>query len=105
MSIQDVLICPVAAATIDEAMATTYAVFQAAAALIRTKYDMRLLVADEGGLAPPFPDIETMLSDAVTAIRNAGFEPGREVALCVDIAATHFHENGRYFLTPNAHHL
>jgi enolase len=98
VSIQDVLICPVAAKTIDEAMAATYAVYQAAAALVREKYDMRLLVADEGGLAPPFPDIETMLDDAVTAVRNAGFEPGREIALCVDVAASHFAENGYYRL-------
>src|SRR5262245_44597188 len=80
-------------------MAITYAVFQAAAKLVREKYDMRLLVADEGGLAPPFPNIETMLDDAVAAIRAAGYEPGRDVALCVDVAASHFYEYGRYHLT------
>ena len=37
---------------------------------------MRALTADEGGLAPPFPDAEAMLADAVEAIRAAGLRAG-----------------------------
>jgi enolase len=44
---------------------------------------MRRLTADEGGLAPPFPSIEAMFSDAVEAIG------GRPVSLAVDVASTH----------------
>jgi enolase len=98
VSIQDVLLVPVAARSIDEALATVYDVYQAAAALVRERYDARPLTADEGGLAPPFPDAETMLADAVEAIRRSGREPGREVALAVDVAASHFFEDGRYRL-------
>ncbi|HEX6070920.1 MAG TPA: enolase C-terminal domain-like protein [Longimicrobiaceae bacterium] len=98
VSIQDVLLVPVAARSIDEALATVYDVYQAAAALVRERYDARALTADEGGLAPPFPDAETMLADAVEAIRRSGREPGREVALAVDVAASHFFEDGRYRL-------
>ncbi|RME95043.1 MAG: phosphopyruvate hydratase [Verrucomicrobia bacterium] len=97
-AIQDVLVVPVGFGTIDKGLAATYAVYQAAAALIRRKYGMRLLRADEGGLAPDFPDCETMLADAVEAIRAAGFEPGRQVALAVDVAASHFWREGRYHL-------
>ncbi len=96
--IQDVLVVPAAARTIDEALATTYAVYQAAADLTNRKYGTRTLTADEGGLAPPFPDVETMLADAVAAIEAAGFTPGREVALAVDVAASHFYRDGRYHL-------
>lgn len=100
--IQDVLVVPVAAATVDEAMATTYAVYQAAAALCLERYGMRALTADEGGLAPPFADAEAMLDDAVRAIERAGFRPGQEVALAIDVASSHFFSDesgeGRYFL-------
>lgn len=96
--IQDVLVVPAAARTIDEALAMTYAVYQAAADLTRERYGTRALTADEGGLAPPFPDVEAMLTDAVDAIRRAGLEPGREVALAVDVASSHFYAAGRYHL-------
>lgn len=96
--IQDVLVVPVAANTIDDGLATTYAVYQAAAKFTQRKYGLRPLKADEGGLAPPFPDAETMLSDAVECIGLAGFEPGRDVALAVDAASSHFYLGERYHL-------
>lgn len=98
VAIQDVLVVPVAAGTVDEGLATVYAVYQAAVTLCRERYGMRALVADEGGLAPDFPSAEAALDDAVGAIERAGFVPGREVALCVDVAASHFYEDGRYHL-------
>jgi enolase len=98
VAIQDALVVPVAARTVDEALATTYAVYQAAAELIDRKYGMRVLRADEGGLAPPFPDPETMLADAVETIRMAGFTPGTDVALAIDVAASHFYRDGLYHL-------
>jgi enolase len=99
--LQDVLVVPASATSIDEALATTFAVYQAAAGLIGRKYGMRVLRADEGGLAPPFPRPEAMFEDAVEAITLAGFQPGREVALAVDVAATHFHRAGTYDLGPD----
>ncbi len=96
--IQDVLVLPVATATADEAMSAVAAVYAAAAAHCRERYGTRPLVADEGGLAPDFPGAEAMLDDAVTAIERAGFVPGQDVALCVDVASSHFFTGGRYEL-------
>jgi enolase len=96
--IQDVLIVPARARTIDDGLATTFAVYTAAAGLARQKYGMRALTADEGGLAPPFPDAEAMLADAVAAIHAAGLTPGHDVALAVDVASSHFFHDGRYQL-------
>ncbi len=96
--IQDLLVVPVAARTMDEALATTFAVYYSAADLCRKKYGMRLLRADEGGQAPPFPNAEAMLEDAVAAITAAGFKPGRDVALAVDLASSHFFRDGLYHL-------
>ena len=98
VEVQDVLVVVPAARTIDEALAVTSDVYAAAAALCRARYRTRGLVADEGGLAPDFPDVATMLADAVQAIRDAGRAPGPEVALCVDVAASHFFADGRYRL-------
>jgi enolase len=95
--IQDVLIVPTTP-TIDGGLATAFAVYQAAAGLTRRKYAARALTADEGGLAPPFPTTEAMLADAVEAIAAAGLEPGRDVALAVDVASSHFYSAGRYQL-------
>jgi enolase len=100
--IQDVLVVPVAAKTIDEGLTTVFDVYQAAAELTHNKYGARALKADEGGLAPPFPDIESMLGDAVAAIRLAGYEPGKQVSLAVDVASSHFYRDQRYHLINNA---
>jgi enolase len=98
VSIQDVLVVPASTRTMDQTLAMTAAVYRAAAALCLRKYGMRALTADEGGLAPPFPASEAMLQDAVESIQAAGFEPGRDVALAVDLAASHFYHAGRYHL-------
>ncbi len=101
--IQDVLVVPAGGRTMDEALSITYAVYQAAADLCRRQYRMRALTADEGGLAPPFPHARAMLEDAVAAIRAAGFTPGGEVSLAIDVAATHFFRDGRYYLDEQPH--
>ncbi len=96
--IQDVLVVPVSALTMDQALVMTTAVYRSAAHLCHQKYQMRLLTADEGGLAPPFQDVNAMLRDAVTSIQNAGYQPGDQVALAIDVAASHFYQGGGYLL-------
>ena len=98
--IQDVLVVPLSASSIDESLSVTYAVYQSAIELGRRKYDYRPLVADEGGLAPPFADVDAMFGDAVEAIQAAGFEVGRDVALAIDAASSHFYSDGTYHLGP-----
>lgn len=95
--IQDVLVVPTAATTIDDGLATVYAVYQAAAKLTQEKYGTRPLRADEGGLAPQFATTEAALADAVEAIRRAGYEPGRDVRLAIDVASSHFYDAETYY--------
>lgn len=94
--IQDVLIVPLSAQTMDDALALAFEVYRSAIGVTQQTYGTRPLTADEGGLAPPFPDPKRMLEDAVVSIRRAGLEPARDVALAVDVAATHFFRDGRY---------
>jgi enolase len=96
VSVQDVLIIPMSAQTIDETLVCASDVYHAAADLILRKYGMRLLTADEGGLAPPCRSAEEMLALAVEAIELAGHTPGKDVFLGIDVASSHFYEHGRY---------
>jgi enolase len=93
--VQDVLLVP-AADSIDAGLAAVCAVYQAAAERIRDEYGMRLLTADEGGLAPPFPSVDAMIATAVDCIRSAGWEPGVQMHLALDVAASHFFDAGVY---------
>lgn len=97
-AIQDVMIVPAAAATIDETLAIAYDVYQAATRLIFERYGMRLLRADEGGLAPPCRTAEEMIETALDAIRAAGYDPETEIPLAVDVAASHFYTGEKYQL-------
>lgn len=100
--IQDLLIVPATQESMDDVLAAAYRIYQAAAALACERYGMRLLRADEGGLAPPFGSAEEMLRLGVEAIERAGFAPGREVFLALDVASSHFHRQGRYHLGDDA---
>jgi enolase len=90
VAIQDVLIVPQSSASISERLAQMYDIYQQAAAIISKRYSTPALTADEGGLAPPFGSSSEMLETAVEAIQGAGYELGHQVALAVDVAASHF---------------
>ncbi len=98
VSIQDVLLIPISPRTIDEVLMSTFDIYQSAAELVLQKYGMRLLTADEGGLAPPCTSAEQMLDLAVEAIERAGYGPGKDVFLGLDVAATHFYQDHQYRL-------
>jgi enolase len=98
VAIQDTLIVPTSMKSIDLALAATYDVYQAAAEIVYERYGMRLLTADEGGLAPPFESAAVMIETAVEAIGRAGYQPGADFHLAIDVASSHFYGDGRYTL-------
>ena len=98
VAIQDVLVVPSSPKTIDASLVMMADIYQAAAELAGRNYGMRLLTADEGGLAPPFENAETMLGTAVEAIRTGGYIPGEDAHIALDIAASHFYSAGKYHL-------
>ena len=59
MPLQDLLILPLRAQQMDEALEICVAVYEAAVDLIATRYGARRLTADEGGLAPPFFELRS----------------------------------------------
>jgi enolase len=95
---QDFLVVPRGADTLADALAMTHAVYYTALRILREEQGYQPLVADEGGLAPRLASNEAMLELAVRAIESAGLRPLEDVALAIDVAASHFHEGGRYRL-------
>ncbi len=97
-AIQDIQIVLPQASSIKRILEAKTDVFRAAAALVAQRYGMRLLTADEGGLAPAVESSEAMLQLAVEAIESAGFQPGEDVVLTLDVAASQFYADGRYHI-------
>lgn len=97
VDIQDFLvICP-EATSFAEALDWTAEVYRAAGQLMKER-GLLQGVADEGGWWPAFTANEQALETLVKAIERAGFTPGKQVAIALDIAATDFGKGGRYKL-------
>jgi enolase len=98
VSIQDLLIVPTSPVSIDGSLVMMHAIYQAALERMQRQYQMRWLTADEGGLAPPLSNSEAMIEAGMQAIRDAGFEPGSDAHLALDVASSHFFGDDRYVL-------
>ena len=97
VEVQDFLAVPIGAGSYPEALEMIWDVRQALRDRIVAAGD-RPLVADEGGFAPPLDGIDDAFELLLAAIDDAGYSPGGEVALAVDVAATHFSRDGRYVI-------
>jgi len=98
VDLQDyMLVCP-GAGSFSEALEWTAEVYRAAGARLAKRNQLGG-VADEGGWWPAFKSNEEGLSELVGAISDAGFEPGRDCAIALDVAATQLWRGGRYQLS------
>jgi enolase len=97
IDLQDIMAVPLAAGSFDEAAAMIAEVYRAAGALMA---DAGLLrgVADEGGWWPEFASNEEALDQTVRAIERAGYRPGAEIGIALDVAATQLRDGGGYRL-------
>ena len=97
IDIQDLMVMALAAKSFDEALEMTARVYRAAGDLMRDAGKLRG-VADEGGWWPEFASNEEAIETLMRAIARAGFVPGDEVAISLDIAASELGTGGRYRL-------
>ncbi|MDE2581142.1 MAG: phosphopyruvate hydratase, partial [Rhodospirillales bacterium] len=97
VDIQDFLVVCPGAGSFAEALDWTAEVYRAAGVLME-EAGQRAGVADEGGWWPAFATNEQALETLVRAIERAGFVPGRQVAIALDVAASEFGRGGRYRL-------
>jgi enolase len=95
VDIQDYLVVCPGAGSFAESLEWIAEVYHAAGARLAKK-GAQQGVADEGGWWPNFRSNEEGLAELVGAISDAGFEPGVDVAIALDVAATQFHRGGRY---------
>jgi enolase len=95
IDIQDLMVMPMAAASFGEALCVCADVYRAAGILMQ-EAGLRSGVADEGGYWPAFASNEDALTMLVRAIERAGYSPGDEVAISLDIAASELFRDGRY---------
>lgn len=100
LDIQDVLVVPIGAGAFSQALEWVDRVRRATAAELAELGYPTALVADEGGYGPDLPSNRSALEVVTTAIERAGFSPGNDVALALDIAASQFYDerSRRYIL-------
>lgn len=98
IAFQEFMIRPVGAPSEREAIRMGAEVFHALQKLLK-KRGLSTAVGDEGGFAPKLAGIEDALDSIVQAIKDAGYEPGREVSIAMDCAASEFSElkDGKYY--------
>jgi len=95
LQFQECMIVPIGAPSFAEAVRYGAETFHALGAILHDR-GLPTLVGDEGGYAPPFDSLGTSLDTLVEAIHKAGYEPGRDIALALDSAATEFYVDGTY---------
>jgi len=97
IDIQEFMILPVGAKTYSDALRMGVEVFHA---LKKVLHDSKLstAVGDEGGFAPSLKNNEAALDIILKAIETAGYKPGKDVALGLDVASSELYKNGKYHL-------
>lgn len=98
LEFQDVLIIPVGAQSFSEALEWIVAVYHRLGGNLRMAGYEGTLVGDEGGYGPRLPNNEAAIQAVLEAIVGVGLQPGQEMALALDVAATHFHANNHYVI-------
>ncbi len=95
---QDFLVVPHGFPSLAAALEAAVRIHRATGDLLRASGCRSLGVADEGGYGPTLESNRAALDLLARAIAAAGYEPGRQVAIAIDVAASHFYRNGAYRL-------
>jgi enolase len=98
LDMQDFLFVPLAAKTYSEALHLTVRVYRALGETLREHGFEGVLVGDEGGFGPKLDGNEQAIEMIVRAFWRAGLHPGKDAAIAIDVASSHFHEGGLYRL-------
>ncbi|MBB6694210.1 phosphopyruvate hydratase [Cohnella xylanilytica] len=97
VDVQEFMVLPVGAPSFKEALRTGAEIFHALKSVLKAK-GLNTAVGDEGGFAPNFGSNEEALSTIIEAIEKAGYKPGVDVFLGMDVASTEFYKDGKYHL-------
>ncbi|WP_309123086.1 phosphopyruvate hydratase [Paenibacillus sp.] len=97
VDVQEFMVLPVGAPTFAEALRAGAEVFHALKSVLKEK-GLNTAVGDEGGFAPNLGSNEEALQTIIAAIERAGYKPGVDMFLGMDVASTEFFKNGKYEL-------
>jgi len=92
---QEFMIVPIGADTFPEGLRIGVEVFHALKKVL-TGMKLSTAVGDEGGFAPMLPSNEAALDVVMQAIETAGYQPGKDVAIALDVAASELYQGGKY---------
>ncbi|MGH8460962.1 MAG: phosphopyruvate hydratase [Stenotrophobium sp.] len=97
VDIQEFMILPVGAPSFSEALRYGAEIFHALKKVLKDR-KLNTAVGDEGGFAPDLPSNEAALQCLMDAIEKAGYKPGKDVYLGLDVASSEFFKQGKYHL-------
>jgi enolase len=95
VDIQEFMIAPIGAPTFKESLRWGAEIYHNLKAVLK-KRGLATSIGDEGGFAPNLDSNRAALDLILEAIEKAGFKPGKDIALAMDVAATEFHSDGKY---------
>jgi enolase len=101
---QEFMVMPVGAPSFSEALRWGVETYHALKAVLHER-GLSVAVGDEGGFAPNLGSNEEAVRVLVEAIERAGFQPGDDIALALDVASSEFFADGRYSLAGEGREL
>ena len=102
VDVQEFMIAPIGAETFSEALRMGAEVYHTLKSVIKEK-GLSTGLGDEGGFAPSVDSTRAALDLIVEAIEKAGFKPGADVALALDVASSEFYKDGTYHFEGGEH--
>ena len=97
VDLQEFMVCPVGAPSFADALRAVSEVYHELKRVLKSQ-NLVTAVGDEGGFAPDLPSNEDALKLIVEAISQAGYKPGEQIALALDVAASELYADGAYKL-------
>lgn len=98
IAFQEFMIRPIGAQSFHEALRMGAEVFHSLKSVLKSR-SLNTAVGDEGGFAPALHSVEDALSCIVEAIKKAGYQPGVDVTIAMDCAASEYYKEGKYDYT------
>ncbi|MEN8262078.1 MAG: phosphopyruvate hydratase [Nitrospirota bacterium] len=95
LDIQEFMIMPAGVSSFSEALRTGAEVFHSLKSLLKSK-GLSISVGDEGGFAPNLKSNEQAIVLIMEAIKKAGYKPGKDLFIALDVAASEIYKNGKY---------
>jgi enolase len=95
VDIQEFMVAPIGAESFKESLRWGAEIYHSLKSVLK-KRGLATSIGDEGGFAPNLDSNRAALDLILEAVTAAGFKPGKEIALAMDVAATEFHEGGKY---------